>query len=217
MLIIAHRGFAHNCQENTLDAIKQAQAIGVDMVEIDIRVTKDKIAILCHDTFIQTDKGKLYINKSTFQELALADNQLTKLEQALAMTKIHYLIEIKPKVDTAPIIEVIQKHRNNNLIIASFDYKVLQDIKQTLPTLPLAVLDKWSGVRASHRARKLQTKTIVINQRWLWSGFIKSVANAGYDLYSYTINDSSKATKWQNQGLAGAITDRPDTLRKLTK
>jgi len=48
-LIIAHRGNSSSAPENTLEAIREAIAIGSDCVEVDVRCTKDSIPVLMHD------------------------------------------------------------------------------------------------------------------------------------------------------------------------
>jgi glycerophosphoryl diester phosphodiesterase len=49
-----------------------------------------------------------------------------------------------------------------------------------------------------------------MNQKWLWVGFIKSVARSGYKLSAYTLDDPAKAKRWAKAGLHAAITDFPD-------
>lgn len=201
MLIIGHR-------KNSIDEINNTKSLGVDMIEIDIRVTKDNIPVLYHDERIQGTN--LIIEESTFEKLRGSFTNLTKLEDALSVKGVNYLLEIKPKVDIEPIVSTLSKHKTkNDLLITSFDFKLLKKIKNDLPEIKVAVLDRWSGVRANRRANKLKTKIIIMNQLWLWNGFIRAVKNSGFDLYVYTLNDVHKAKIWNNYGLAGVITDKP--------
>jgi len=62
VMVAAHRGDWTNAPENSLLAIKDAIEAGVDIVEIDVRITKDKALVLMHDRTIDrttTGKGKL--------------------------------------------------------------------------------------------------------------------------------------------------------------
>ena len=52
IIVIAHRGNWHNAPENSLQAIQNSIEMGVDMVEIDIRETKDGKLVLMHDQSI---------------------------------------------------------------------------------------------------------------------------------------------------------------------
>ena len=49
-LIIAHRGARTLAPENTLAALRKAAALGAEMVEVDIHLTRDGIAALVHDS-----------------------------------------------------------------------------------------------------------------------------------------------------------------------
>ena len=61
VLVVSHRADWRNAPENSLQAIKNCMAMGVDMVEIDLKKTKDGQLILLHDKTIDrttTGKGK---------------------------------------------------------------------------------------------------------------------------------------------------------------
>ncbi len=47
--VAAHRGWCEKYPENTMEAYKAALELGVDQLEIDIRVTKDNELVLIHD------------------------------------------------------------------------------------------------------------------------------------------------------------------------
>ena len=59
VLVVSHRADWRNAPENSLQAIKNCMAMGVDMVEIDLKKTKDGQLILLHDkTIDRTTTGK---------------------------------------------------------------------------------------------------------------------------------------------------------------
>ena len=62
VLVIAHRGDWRHAPENSLQAIENCIAMGVDIVEIDVRPTKDGELVLMHDEKIdRTTTGKGYV------------------------------------------------------------------------------------------------------------------------------------------------------------
>jgi glycerophosphoryl diester phosphodiesterase len=89
----------------------------------------------------------------------------------------------------------------------------LRELQTSLPKIPKIVIDNWSGVRARLRAKQIGTRTIAMNQTWLWSGFIRAMKRSGYELYAYTVNNPAKARRWAKYGLAGVITDYPDRFK----
>lgn len=52
VMVIAHRGDWRHAPENSLQAIRNCIDMGVDMVEIDVRMTKDSVLVLMHDETI---------------------------------------------------------------------------------------------------------------------------------------------------------------------
>lgn len=59
VMVIAHRGDWRNAPENSLQAIENCIAMGVDMVEIDVRMTRDSQLVIIHDeTLDRTTTGQ---------------------------------------------------------------------------------------------------------------------------------------------------------------
>lgn len=70
ILICAHRSFHKTSPENSLQSLKDAINAQIDLVEIDIRTTKDSILVLMHDkTIDRTTTGKGLVKDYTFSEL----------------------------------------------------------------------------------------------------------------------------------------------------
>jgi glycerophosphoryl diester phosphodiesterase len=218
MLIIGHRGAKGLAPENTMASLQAGIDAGASTVEIDVRVTKDNVPVLYHDTFIKTTEGKaLLIAKNDFLLLQQAKRDLITLEAALQFIdrRVDTIIELKPHEPTTPVIAAIEprimKHwLESDIILASKDFKTLLALHKAFPQIPVAVIEPWSGIRARMRAKKLNTKRIIMNQKWLWRGYISATEQAGYKLTAYTLNDPVKGLKWSKAGLYGAITDYPD-------
>ena len=221
MKTIGHRGARGLAPENTIASLEKAIEYGVDMVEIDVRVTRDGVAVLHHDpALIDPNGSEIIIARTTYAELLRHKSDLAALDHAIRATKHRcgIMIEIKPGVPTRQTIAAIKDrlHRGwqlSEFAVASYDFEVLSAIRHAFPLIELVVLEQWSGVRAGHRARSLGTKRISMNQRWLWVGFLKAMHRSGYQLTPYTVNNPSQAKRWQPY-LYGIITDRPDLFRK---
>lgn len=218
MKIIGHRGAHGLAPENTIISLEKAIKHHVDEIEFDVRVTKDGYAILHHDEDLVDPNGNhLKISETKLSELVAHKPDLALLEEAIKAInrRAGLLIEVKPGVNVKPIVTVIEKFlqsgwKTDEITFCSFNYEILEKLKKSFPEVSFMIVERWSGVRATHYARKLGTKLISINHHVLWWGFIKSMNSAGYELYTYTLNDTAKARKWAKYGLAGVITDYPD-------
>jgi glycerophosphoryl diester phosphodiesterase len=122
ILICAHRGDWRNAPENSIQAIKLASQMGVDMVEIDVRTTKDDVLVLMHDeTLDRTTSGKGRVSEldySALQDLQLKNaigtwtkNKIPKLEEALRFSKdkIDLNIDLKDQSQLQRVLKLVEE------------------------------------------------------------------------------------------------------------
>lgn len=57
-LVIGHRGNAAHAPENTLESFDQAVALGVDALELDVRLTLDGVPVVAHDPTLTRTAGR---------------------------------------------------------------------------------------------------------------------------------------------------------------
>jgi len=218
MKIVGHRGARGLAPENTIASFEKALEHGVDEIECDVRVTSDNVPVMIHDTHLEDPAGnRLDVHSHTYKELKAHKPDLPTLDEAVRAVrrKVPTIIEVKPGENTAPVIGTLkgllaEDWKASDFRLASFSFKTLSELHQAFPDIEKVVNERWSGVRASTRARRLGTKRITMNQRWLWRGFVRAVARSGYKLNAYTLNDPAKARKLSRYGLYGTVTDFPD-------
>ena len=108
--VIAHRGDWRNAPENSLQAFKNCIAMGVDMIEIDLKKTKDGHLVLMHDeTIDRTTHGKGRPSDYTLAELRqfrlknglgrVTPHPIPTLEEVLQLTSGKILINIDKGYD----------------------------------------------------------------------------------------------------------------------
>ena len=57
MLIIGHRGASAVAPENTMAAFREALAVGADGIEFDVRLTRDGVPVVIHDSTLRRTGG----------------------------------------------------------------------------------------------------------------------------------------------------------------
>lgn len=74
VVVVSHRGDWRNYPENSIPAIESCIRMGVDMVEIDLRLTKDSVLVLSHDRKLdRCTTGTGLVSDYTFEELRQFD------------------------------------------------------------------------------------------------------------------------------------------------
>jgi len=221
MKIIGHRGARGLAPENTLASFKKALEHHADELEFDLRVTRDNVVVLNHDRQLTDPNGAhMRISTHTLTELRKHKADLLTFEEFLSVIdhRVHLLVEIKPGEPTEQIVTLLQAEialgrPAANISVGSFSQSVLRAIHAALPELEIVIIEHWSGVYATWRARQLDARRINMRSWWLWRGFLRGMYRHGYLIAPYTINDRKRAQKWRPY-IYGVITDRPDLFEK---
>ena len=152
-MLIAHRGNDnHIYLENTKEAIIHClNKEYIDGIEIDVRVTKDKEFVLIHNMLVdKISNGIGFVKEKTLKELKnynLKNNQkINTLEEILnIMNNKILLIEIKDETNNyKEFIEIFYKKINKylylNIIICSFNYELLNYLKELNKNIKCALI-----------------------------------------------------------------------------
>lgn len=150
IMVAGHRGYKKNYPENTLVSFNKAIEAGVDMIEFDVHLTKDKKAVILHDdTVDRTTNGSGFVRELTLDELKSLDagswfsseytgQKIPTLEELLDSVsdnkKLLFNVEIKEKtLETADI--TVDTLRRFNIIdrsvLTCFDGAILKYVWQT--------------------------------------------------------------------------------------
>ena len=74
IILAAHRGDRKTCPENTMPAFEAALNAGMDMIETDIRMTKDGELVVFHDEEVSRTTGaKGWVKDMTLAEMRELD------------------------------------------------------------------------------------------------------------------------------------------------
>lgn len=129
-MFIAHRGlYDDNIKENTIEAFDNAFNNGYEGIEFDVRLTKDKIPVILHDSFLSRVFGvKGLLRNYTYQELLDKKIDIPKLEDVISRYNNKVMvIELKEKVDITKYI----KDKRNLYYISSFNYDYISYLNKS--------------------------------------------------------------------------------------
>ncbi len=119
VLAVSHRGDWRYAPENSLPAIQRCIDLGVDIVEIDVRLTKDGHLVAMHDTTVdRTTNGSGKVSELTLEEIKSlrlknacgvrgSRIQVPTLEEVMQLTKDKIMVNLD-KVEGETVREVYQ-------------------------------------------------------------------------------------------------------------
>lgn len=212
MLIIGHRGARGLAPENTLQSLQAGFEAGADMLEFDLRLTKDNIPILCHNSRIH---GKR-INRSTLHQLQAA-GPITTFEEVLDafLAKVRLNIELKHIATVEPVYTLINRHIKSEvapkqLMISSFYSRQLVDLRRLDKHIPLALLCSINPFAFFRLNKKIHLSAVGWSKYFVTTRAIHRARQTGLLTYIHTINTIDDVEKWKAKGVDAIVTDHPD-------
>ncbi|MGV1954142.1 glycerophosphodiester phosphodiesterase [Agrobacterium sp. 22-214-1] len=153
VLVCGHRGHSIEGHENTRPALQRAAELGASLCEIDLRMTRDGRLVVYHDDILDNaSTGAGLISRLDYADIAglrtknrngiaIEGQPIEPFEDILAFSRdlgLALIVEIKDKFEgNAYLEEVIrllgQTGMLDRVLISSFDYVVLRDIKRLAP------------------------------------------------------------------------------------
>ena len=142
VMVASHRAAHARFPENSLKAIQEAIRLGVDIIEIDVKVSKDGIPFLMHDgTMDRTTNGKGDPELLTWQELQkffIVDKgkrtslKIPTLREALGLAKGKIMVDLDLKTSHInEVIDVVKKTDTENIVFFfDSDYQILEQVQK---------------------------------------------------------------------------------------
>lgn len=222
---IGHRGAMGHAPENTLTSFEKAIQLGVDMIELDVRLSKDLQVVVFHDDKLKRlTNSKGYVYKKTIEELKslslCGGEKITTLKEALNFInrRAKVNIEIKGKNSAGNVSQIIEEFVSekgwnyDDFIVSSFRLSELKKIKKLNENIRLGVLKDIFPLRPVLFAKKLGAYSIHFSYRFANKRKLKRAKREGFKVYVWTINDEKVIKKMKDLGVDGIFSDYPERL-----
>lgn len=219
-MLIAHRGFAGEKPENSLEAIRFSND-SADMVELDVRETADGEFILSHDEDLlgfvisETDLETLQENSQ--------DSSPVLLEEALSVAKIPVLLELKGPIDVRRFIKRVDQLEESvpEILIQSFHPRHIRDVSELWDGRYGLLVPTWDlfdvhGVPTDSLVADRDIFMVSVLYDCSFVGlymdkYRPSIAEAfdglGLDVYVWTIRDVERWNEFSRGSVSGLISD----------
>jgi glycerophosphoryl diester phosphodiesterase len=227
MLIIGHRGSQGTKPENTVASLREAINADADMIEFDIRLTRDRVPVLSHNLRLYgTRKRELaLLRRYTLAELqrrtAGSEYPLTTLDMAMkeCYGRIYLNVEIKEATAVGPTIDVISKYAKterdwDSILISSFKPLALRAVRKRVTHVALGMLHHRNPLGFVGWHKILNLSAVGFHRLYVSTVALEVAKRLGLFTYAYTVNRMSAAEKLAQQGIDGIVTDYPAQMVK---
>ena len=148
VVVVAHRGDWRNYPENSIPAIESCIRMGVDMMELDLKLTKDSVLVLSHDhTLNRCTTGSGRISDYTYEEIRQFDLKaghgigrpgikMPTLREALEVCKDRILVNVDQGYDYYDQVLAITEELGVTDQILIKSGKTLSEVKAKLEEHP---------------------------------------------------------------------------------
>ena len=223
--VTGHRGAAGLEPENTLRSIRRAIDLGVDRVEIDVRVSKDGHLVVIHDeTVDRTTDGHGYVRDLTLQELRRLDagkgERIPTLEEALRLTmgKVKLQIELKAAEATEPVVDLVERYgAEEEVIVTSFMHELLGRVHELNPSIRTGALFFNVEGDIFQKAIDHHAEAVHIFYRRVDSEIVDEAHRRGLEVSVWNPDKPEEMRRMINLKVDVIGTNRPDLLLNLLK
>ncbi|WP_170322883.1 glycerophosphodiester phosphodiesterase [Acrocarpospora macrocephala] len=241
-LIIAHRGHSLLAPEQTMAAYRTAAELGADMIEVDVRRSRDGVFLLMHDEALdRTTSGTGPVADLTWAELSALDAGgwfgpefagervpcLDELFDFAEEADVSLCLEAKGEtpreqrfVASAIARELARRGRLDRDVVASFDHEALAEAGRVTPGLKLAPdrLPERGPSQAETlitQARRIGAEIIQHHHADLTPDVVRATQEAGVAIWAWPATSAESIERVHAMGVVGLMGDDVAAIVKV--
>ena len=207
LLLLGHRGARLYAPENTIPAFDLSLHHGADGFEFDVRCTRSKESIVCHDRKF----NRLAVRTRTLAQIhakCSVDGKPPCLEDVLELysRKAFLNIEVKVRGMEQVVYQAVKRFPpQRGYFISSFLPSVVRKLHALDRSLILGAISKsyWH----LRRWKTLPVSYVVPHYGLLTSKLVAELHAAGKTVITWTVNDPRKMLSAARMGVDGIISD----------
>lgn len=231
VLNIAHRGASASAPEHTTLAYELALQQGADVLELDLRTTRDGVLVVAHDATLQRTHGlDVRLNQQSFAELVrlTGERSPSRLEDVLArFDSARFNLELKDEDVAAAraLARLLEASgAGQRVLVASAHDRVLREFRRASGGAVATSASTREALRyrfCELMGRSCPTPFVALQLpalRWLGlthPEFIQSARERGLSVHFWTIDDESEQRALIASGADGIMTNYPLRLANV--
>ncbi len=238
--IIAHRGFSGRFPENTLAAIDAAIDLGVDMVEVDVQLSRDGIPVICHnDRIDKTSNGQGSIREMTVDQLKTLDvgswkdvrfagERMPTLDEALqcARGRVRLNLDIKNQDALLPTLDALRSYRMmDSVVLSGCTWRQVLAVREEEAHLPVLLnVDRMVGILAYNGWKRTALALLLFQSRlsgaiginlvhrYVTPEVVNRSLRVDKPVWTWTVNSPKRAQTLTEMGVASITSNHPDRI-----
>ncbi|MFD3842344.1 glycerophosphodiester phosphodiesterase [Streptomyces sp. NPDC058642] len=218
-LTIGHRGVMGLEPENTLRSFVAAQQAGLDVIELDLHLSKDGALVVMHDTDVdRTTDGTGPIAEKTLAELRALDagrgERVPVFDEVLDAVRSPLQAEIKDMQAARALAEVmLRRDLVARVEVSSFHDEAIAEISRLVPGVRTALIASRYGTDIVDRAVEAGAATVCLNIRRITLEVVEAARKADLRIIGWVVNTQDHLRLVRALQLDGATTDYPEIKR----
>jgi glycerophosphoryl diester phosphodiesterase len=218
-LTIGHRGVMGVEPENTLRSFVAADRAGLDVIELDLHLSKDGALVVMHDADVdRTTDGTGPIADKTLAELRALDagrgERIPTFDEVLDAVRAPLQAEIKDVAAARALADVMRRRDLAGRVeVLSFHDEAVAEIGRLVPGVRTALVASRYGTDVVDRAVAVGASAVVLNIRRLTLEIVEHARKANLRIIGWVVNTQDHLRLVRALELDGATTDYPDIKR----
>ena len=223
--VFAHRGFSSRALENSLEAFRLAMAVPVDMIEFDVRKSRDNHLYVLHDRDTgRTCDRNIDIEGSTEEEIGKVrlknGEPLSRLKDVLDLVAGRTALDIEIKSDGAGALcaaQLIGSGYRGNVLISSFHENEVIDARRIMPDAQVSVIFDSFGPSDVNAYARQGYRIISLKRSSVTAELVALLHGRGIRVYVWTVDKEEEIRRFSAWGVDGMFSNDPALLRKVVE
>ena len=237
-LRIAHRGASGTAPEHTRAAFVRALDIGVDMIELDVQLTRDEQLVILHDHELErTTNGRGLVRDQTLAEIKSLDagswfgpefagETVLTLSEVLGLVGTAARLNVEVKASCADCAVLVPRlihtldrcQAIESTIISCFEPEALSVVREHSDRARLGLL--WQNADFDEAWRwAAGLDAVSIHPLWVLisSDVVHAAHTRALKVLTWTVNEIAAVKALVRQGVDGIMSDFPERLHAVSE
>ena len=232
--VVAHRGCSGRYPENTEVAFLKAIALGVDMIELDVRLSRDRALIVIHDATVdRTSDGTGRVGQMTRSEIKELDAGgwfaeefeglcFLTLDEALDLISGSARLNVELKVADSNrqelvslAVDCLERRGISRSVFVASDQESIELARRIQPHLEICNLSKQPTDTYITRSLSIGCRILQPDNAQVDPKFVQQAHVHRMEVNPFYANDVREMRRLMRCNVDGILTDYPDVLLAL--